>query len=97
MRFLQGTQRIIRILQRIIEERRASSVTHSDMLDHLLRKEDYNLSDEEILDQVITVLYSGYETVSTTLMMAIKYLHDHPRALKELRVSEKLIIFNANI
>ncbi|KAJ4710723.1 Cytochrome P450 [Melia azedarach] len=86
-RGFQGRQRVIRILQRIIEDRRASSVTHSDMLDHLLRNEDsnYNLNDEEILDQIITILYSGYETVSTTSMMAIKYLHDHPRALKELR------------
>ena len=40
-------------------------------------------------DQIITILYSGYETVSTTSMMAVKYLHDHPRVLEELRVSEK--------
>jgi cytochrome P450 len=37
-------------------------------------------------DQVFTLLYSGYETVSITTMMAIKYLHDHPKALQELRV-----------
>lgn len=49
----------------------------------------YKLSDEEIIDLVITVIYSGYETVSTTSMMAVKYLHDHPKALEELRVSEK--------
>ena len=50
----------------------------------------YKLSDEEIIDLVITITYSGYETVSTTSMMAVKYLHDHPKALEELRVSEKL-------
>lgn len=78
------------MLKQIMKKRRASSVTHNDMLDQLLRNEDsnYSLSDEEILDQVITILYSGYETVSKTSMMAIKYLHDHPRALQELRVSE---------
>lgn len=67
------------------------------MLDHLLRNEDsnYNLNDEEILDQIITILYSGYETVSTTSMMAIKYLHDHPRALKELRVSELRTLYSS--
>ncbi|KAH9707939.1 cytochrome P450 85A1 [Citrus sinensis] len=86
-RGFQGRKRVVRILRQIMEERRASSIVHNDMLDHLLRKEEsnYNLSDEETIDQVITILYSGYETVSTTLMMAIKYLHDHPRALKELR------------
>ncbi|XP_044489546.1 cytochrome P450 85A-like [Mangifera indica] len=84
---LQGRKRAIRMLEQIMKERRASSITHNDMLDQLLRNEDcnYSLSDEEILDQVITILYSGYETVSKTTMMAIKYLHDHPRALQELR------------
>ncbi|KAH0851800.1 hypothetical protein HID58_015243 [Brassica napus] len=52
-----------------------------------IQKEDnrYPLTDEEIRDQVVTILYSGYETVSTTSMMALKYLHDHPKALEELR------------
>ncbi|KAG5532723.1 hypothetical protein RHGRI_027133 [Rhododendron griersonianum] len=45
----------------------------------------YKLNDEEILDQVVMILYSGFETVSTTSMMAIKYLHDHPSALQEIR------------
>lgn len=56
-----------------------------------MKKEDnrYILRDEEIIDLIITIMYSGYETVSTTSMMAVKYLHDHPNVLKELRVSEK--------
>ncbi|KAI8026186.1 Cytochrome P450 85A1 [Camellia lanceoleosa] len=35
---------------------------------------------------MIAILYSGYETVSTTSMMAVKYLHDHSNVLQELRV-----------
>ncbi|KAK0573451.1 hypothetical protein LWI29_008188 [Acer saccharum] len=83
----EGRKRVTKLLRQIMEERRASSVTHNDMLDEILRNEDSNckLSDVEIIDQVIAILYSGYETVSTTTMMAIKYLHDHPRALQELR------------
>lgn len=77
------------MLKGVMEKRRASSMTQDDMLNYLLRNEGskYNLSDEEILDQVITILYSGYETVSTTSMMAVKYLLDNPRALQQLRVS----------
>lgn len=77
------------MLKGVMEKRRASSMTQDDMLGYLLRNEGskYNLSDEEILDQVITILYSGYETVSTTSMMAVKYLLDNPRALQQLRVS----------
>ena len=77
------------MLRQLIEERRASKETHQDMLACLMESEEnrYKLSDEEIIDQIITILYSGYETVSTTSMMAVKYLHDHPIVLEELRVS----------
>ncbi|CAK9142436.1 unnamed protein product [Ilex paraguariensis] len=86
-RGFQARKNIIKIMEQIIKKRRASSMNHDDMLDNLVRNVDskYELSDEEIIDQTITILYSGYETVSTTSMMAIKYLHDHPRALQELR------------
>ena len=58
------------------------------MLGCLLKEEENKckLTDEEIIDLIITLVYSGYETVSTTSMMAVKYLHDHPHVLQELRV-----------
>lgn len=59
------------------------------MLDSLLKSDDcltYDLNDDQIIDLIITILYSGYETVSVTTMMAVKYLHDHPQALEELKV-----------
>ncbi|XP_057493369.1 cytochrome P450 85A-like [Actinidia eriantha] len=82
-----GRKRVLRILREIIEKRRDSLMKHDDILDYLLKDEDsrYKLNDDEILDQVIMILYSGFETISTTSMMAIKYLHDHPTALQELR------------
>lgn len=62
-----------------------------DMLGFLVGEENkYKLSDEEMIDLIITILYSGYETVSTTSMMAVKYLHDHPKVLEDLRVSGNL-------
>lgn len=77
------------MLRKLIEERRASQEAQNDMLGSLMRSDDnkYKLNDEEIIDQIITVMYSGYETVSTTSMMAVKYLHDNPSVLHELRVS----------
>lgn len=65
------------------------------MLGCLMRENDnrYKLTDEEIIDLIITIMYSGYETVSTTSMMAVKYLHDHPKVLEEIRVSAKLLLF----
>ncbi|GFP87298.1 cytochrome p450 85a [Phtheirospermum japonicum] len=80
----QGRRNIIKILTELIEKRRGSKINYDDMLDHMLRDVDA-MDDKEIIDQIITILYSGFETVSTTSMMAIKYLHDHPQALQELR------------
>ncbi|KAK4280293.1 hypothetical protein QN277_011933 [Acacia crassicarpa] len=86
-RGVKARKKIISILSQLLEERRASQETHLDMLGCLMEKEDnrYILSDEEIIDLIITIMYSGYETVSTTSMMAVKYLHDHPNVLEELR------------
>lgn len=61
------------------------------MLGSLLNFDDSSkvkLNDEQIIDLIIALVYSGYETVSTTSMMALKYLHDHPRVLEELRVRQ---------
>ncbi|KAK4271897.1 hypothetical protein QN277_020523 [Acacia crassicarpa] len=87
-RGIQARKNIVSILNQLLEERRAASPeTHQDMLGYLMRKDDcrYKLTDEEIIDMIITIIYSGYETVSTTSMMAVKYLHDHPKVLEELR------------
>ncbi|KAI4320369.1 hypothetical protein MLD38_033860 [Melastoma candidum] len=87
-RGFQARKNIVSMLRKLMEERRRSEEDHGDMLGSLMRRDEgykYKLSDEEIIDQIITVLYSGYETVSTTSMMAVKYLHDNPVALHELR------------
>lgn len=90
-RGLQARINIVCLLRKLIEERRASKETHHDILGFLMNNEEenhrYKLTDDEMIDLIITILYSGYETVSTTSMMAVKYLHDHPKVVEELRVS----------
>ncbi|XP_010936440.1 cytochrome P450 85A1-like [Elaeis guineensis] len=87
-RGFQARRKIISILEKLIEEKKASPSSQNRMLDSLLRFDDdteAKFSDEQIIDLVITMVYSGFETVSTTAMMAIKYLYEHPRALEEIR------------
>ncbi|CAD5176845.1 unnamed protein product [Musa acuminata subsp. malaccensis] len=84
----KARKRLVYILRQLIEERRVSGCYHDDMLDSLLKIDDSSrgkLDDEQIIDLIIALVYSGYETVSTTSMMAVKYLHDHPGVLVELR------------
>ncbi|KAL1808354.1 hypothetical protein ACET3Z_025344 [Daucus carota] len=85
---LMSSKNIMKYVSKIIEGRRVASVPpHKDQLNELLGIIDskYQLSDEDVINQIFTLLYSGYETVSTTTMMVLKYLHDHPKALQELR------------
>ncbi|XP_026659290.1 cytochrome P450 85A1-like isoform X2 [Phoenix dactylifera] len=87
-RGIQARRKIVSILEKLIEERIASPSFLNYMLDSLLRNDDDakgKLSDDQIIDLIITLVYSGFETVSTTSMMAVKYLSEHPRALEELR------------
>ncbi|KAK1291365.1 Cytochrome P450 85A1 [Acorus calamus] len=84
----EARKKITSMLTKIINERRATSNTFGDMLDALLKTDEIaraKLTDEQIVDLILTIIYSGYETVSTTSMMAIKYLHDNPKALQGLR------------
>uniref|UniRef100_A0A7N0ZRE0 Cytochrome P450 n=1 Tax=Kalanchoe fedtschenkoi TaxID=63787 RepID=A0A7N0ZRE0_KALFE len=82
----QGRKNIVKLLSQLMETRRAdSSMMYNDMLSFLMEDTKYPLTDEEIVDQVVTMLYSGYETVSTTSMMAVKYLTDNPQFLQQLR------------
>ncbi|KAL3346641.1 hypothetical protein AABB24_025202 [Solanum stoloniferum] len=86
-RGFQARKIIVNLLRTLIEERRASKQIQHDMLGYLMNEEAtrFKLTDDEMIDLIITILYSGYETVSTTSMMAVKYLHDHPKVLEELR------------
>ncbi|VAH24388.1 unnamed protein product [Triticum turgidum subsp. durum] len=85
----QARTKLVSMLEQMIAERRSSGDAHDDMLDALLRSGDdgnrEKLTDEQIIDLLIALIYSGYETMSTTSMMAVKYLSEHPRALDELR------------
>ncbi|KAM0951357.1 putative cytochrome P450 [Dioscorea sansibarensis] len=87
-RGLQARKRAVGMLRDLIQQRRETNCSQNDMLDCLLKNDGSTrsvLSDDQIIDLIIALVYSGYETVSTTSMMAVKYLLDHPRALEELR------------
>uniref|UniRef100_A0A7N0UGS3 Cytochrome P450 85A n=1 Tax=Kalanchoe fedtschenkoi TaxID=63787 RepID=A0A7N0UGS3_KALFE len=94
----KARKNIVDMLRRLIEQRR-SSTEEDDMLSQLMKAEEnrHRLTDDEIIDQIITILYSGYETVSTTSMMAIKYLHDNPHVLHELRKEHTAIRQGKNL
>ncbi|XP_051149270.1 cytochrome P450 85A1-like [Andrographis paniculata] len=87
---MMAKKKVKKILAEMLEKRRGEMKEKEarDMLEILVRNEEqkYSLSDDdEIIEQIVTILYSGYETVSKTLMMCVKYLHDHPQILQEFK------------
>jgi cytochrome P450 len=85
----QGRKKLVAMLRQMIADRRSSGCARDDMLDALLSDNEgtrAKLNDDQIIDLLITLIYSGYETVSTTSMMAVKYLSDNPKALGQIRV-----------
>ena len=54
---------------------------------HADQKADRQFSDEQITDILISLVFTGHEAVSATATLALKYLDDHPRVLREIRES----------
>jgi cytochrome P450 len=77
-----------RLLYEEIAAHRADPVGREDILALLVaaRGEDGDpLSDDELLDQIITLLLAGHETTTTGLAWAFERLVHHPDALERLR------------
>ena len=84
--FLQRQKSINELLQAEIEERRKQEAGN-DVLSLLLsaRDEDGNpMSDEELRNQLITLLFAGHETTATALAWAFYWLHKFPEVRKKV-------------
>lgn len=75
-------------LSLIVRERRKEyerGEKKNDMLAALLAGDD-NFSDDEIVDFLVALLVAGYETTSTIMTLAVKFLTETPLALDQLKV-----------
>jgi cytochrome P450 len=77
-----------RLLCEEIEAHRADPAGHDDILALLISARDVDgepLSNENLLDQIITLLLAGHETTTTGLAWALERLTRHPAALGRLQ------------
>lgn len=56
----------------------------NDLLGWVLKHS--NLSTEQILDLILSLLFAGHETSSVAIALAIYFLPGCPRAIQQLRV-----------
>ncbi|XP_055835713.1 abscisic acid 8'-hydroxylase 4 [Solanum dulcamara] len=90
---LQARKRIMSLLDKIIEARRKSKETYDDFLDHLLIKDDQiiQLTDEQIKDNILTMIIAGQDTTASAITWMVKYLDENPKALNILRAEQQAL------
>lgn len=66
-----------------------------DLLGHLLNfthGRSQTLSEDEIADNIIGVLFAAQDTTASVLTWILKYLHDNQKLLEAVKVSKTLVI-----
>ncbi|XP_059072801.1 cytochrome P450 720B2-like [Cryptomeria japonica] len=90
-RGFKARKTLIKKIYECIEDRRQHpEVNHNDLLTKLLREGIY--SDEIIADLILFLLFAGFETSSTTMAFAVKFLTENPQALKEITEEHDAIL-----
>ena len=88
---MRKSSRIRHILKRIIDDRKADTENHHDLLDMLLqvRYEDSGLpmEEEQMIDEISVLLFAGHETTANTLSWLSYLLAVHPEVTRDLKAS----------
>ena len=82
----QETDRLVREL--IAARRREDTTGREDVLSMLLEARDergQRMTDDELRDEMLTMLVAGHETTATTLAWTIHHLLEHPAWLAKVR------------
>jgi cytochrome P450 len=92
-RNLAKARRVRDIFVNIIRERRAGNKSYHDLLDMLLnsRYEDTGepMTDEQITDEVLIIIFAGHETTANTLAWALHLLSLNESIVQKLRLQFK--------
>ncbi|MGB3402141.1 MAG: cytochrome P450 [Microcoleaceae cyanobacterium] len=88
-RFLRHRQQIDQLLFEEIEERRQqlTDENHQDILSLMMAARDEDgqpMSDIELRDELLTLLFAGHETTATALAWALYWVHQQPEVYQKL-------------
>jgi cytochrome P450 len=95
-RFKSGIAFMAEIVNRIIAERRQSPTGSNDLLSLLLTaryvETGEGMDDQQIRNQVITLLLAGYETTASALTWTLYLLTQHPEVLAALQTEVREVL-----
>ncbi|KAL6957497.1 hypothetical protein U1Q18_044959, partial [Sarracenia purpurea var. burkii] len=95
---VKARKRIGQVLSEIICERKEKRLPEKDLLGHLLNFKDekgQTLTEDQIADNIIGVLFAAQDTTASVLTWILKYLHDDHKLLQAVK-SEQKEIYESN-
>ncbi|KAF2294775.1 hypothetical protein GH714_016802 [Hevea brasiliensis] len=94
----KARKRLDQILGEIICERKEKRLLEKDLLGRFLNFNDENgqiLTEDQIADNIIGVLFAAQDTTASALTWILKYLHDDQKLLEAVK-AEQMAICEAN-
>lgn len=86
---MKARRRLNQILGEIVRERKEKNMLGNNLLGHLLNFRDEKgntLSEEQIADNIIGILFAAQDTTASVLTWILKYLNDDPILLDVVKV-----------
>jgi len=84
-------------IRRIIERRKESRNYGGGLLGILLRgkghEKMYQLTDSQVADNIIGVIFAAHDTTASVITWVLKYLHDNVNLLETVTVIQSLFLF----
>lgn len=86
---VKARKRLSEILSELISERKEKKLADKDLLASLLNSKDEKgetLSNDQIADNIIGVLFAAQDTTASVMTWILKYLHNNPKLLEAVKV-----------
>ncbi len=97
----QRQRQVYDLLQAEIEEKRTKKDrTGNDVLSLMMAVQDENgqaMSDDELKDELLTMLFAGHETTATTLSWAFYQIYQNPNIIEKLQIELENLAENPNL
>ncbi|KAL5580962.1 hypothetical protein UlMin_013404 [Ulmus minor] len=90
---MKARKSLNKTLKRLIEERRESGDERGGLLGNLMGAKDCMdkplMSDSQIADNIIGVIFAAHDTTASALTWVLKYLHDHPQLFQAVKEEQE--------
>lgn len=87
---MKARKELAKMLAKIISVRRETNQNHADLLGSFMGDQE-DLTDEQIADNIIGVIFAARDTTASVLTWILKYLGENPSVLQAVTVSIFLV------